>query len=267
MCQICVFLIAAPPTISAFPQGASNPCNPNPCGEHNICKANGGAVSCKCEIGYSNTDPNDLYLCVKDGVGSTVSSGSSNGVLDIPSRTSHSSGAIQEQENHEAATTDRPSFLPPKETVIGFDENGREVVFTSAVVQQTNVPQSKTHKNVNTNSRNIRPIAKNPISAQNQHSGSRNVGQSGDGHRLSGLAIDKIFDAECLSSDDCGNDEYCNVEVDLCQHACSLNVCGEGAECKGKLHRPLCYCPKGFDGNPHERCNKAKSRAGTKFRK
>ena len=36
-------------------------------------------------------------------------------------------------------------------------------------------------------------------------------------------------------------------------------VCGVGAECKGRLHRPVCFCPKGFDGNPHEHCDKVKT--------
>ena len=82
-----------------------------------------------------------------------------------------------------------------KQCVLGFDENGREVVFTSAAAEQANVPQRKPHTNLNTNSRNIRPIAIRPIAAQNQHSGHRNAGVSGDGHRLSGLDVDHIFNA------------------------------------------------------------------------
>ena len=46
-----------------------------------------------------------------------------------------------------------------------------------------------------------------------------------------------------------------------------LKVCGPKAECKGRLHRPLCYCPDGYEGNPNVECTKKKSRAGLRFRR
>ena len=93
---------------------------------------------------------------------------------------------------------------------------------------------------------------------------------------------------ECLSSEDCENSEYCNTVTNICEAACSLKsklkcydisslkivynlcyrltsikliyhcfiVCGQDSLCKGKLHRPLCYCPSGYEGNPHEICTK-----------
>ena len=45
-------------------------------------------------------------------------------------------------------------------------------------------------------------------------------------------------------------------QLSIKTNASSVTVCGEGSLCKGKLHRPLCYCPKGYEGNPHEICNK-----------
>ena len=32
-----------------------------------------------------------------------------------------------------------------------------------------------------------------------------------------------LMNLECLSSEDCANNEYCNTAVNLCQDACSLN--------------------------------------------
>ncbi len=31
-------------------------------------------------------------------------------------------------------------------------------------------------------------------------------------------------------------------------------VCGTGALCLTRIHRPLCVCPDGFDGNPYDKC-------------
>lgn len=243
-----------------------NPCDPNPCGENNICTSNGGAVSCKCAPGFSTDDD---WNCVKSGGGNgvIVRGSSEHSLIDILSRTSQNNFETPEDTNNirESTTTDRPSFLPPKETVIGFDESGREVMFTAAItdtVDKKEIPVAEPRiplpKRKSTSTQNL--------IVQNQPQINSNGGSNGK-HRLDGLNVDQIFNAECLSSEDCANNEYCNVVSNVCQDACSLNVCGEGSLCKGKLHRPLCYCPKGYDGNPHEICNKTKSRAGQKFRK
>lgn len=265
ICQVLSMIIG---NVFGMPQ-QGNPCDANPCGENNICTSNGGAVSCECAPGFSNDDPNDLWKCVKSGGGNGVIVRGSNedSLIDIPSRTIQNNFNTPGSANNirEPTTTDRPSFLPPKETVIGFDESGREVMFTAAITDT--VDEKK------------RPVAESriplpkrrPINNQNllvqSHQPTNTNGRSNDDHRLVGLNIDQIFNAECLSSEDCANNEYCNILSNVCEDACSLNVCGEGSLCKGKLHRPLCYCPKGYEGNPHEICNKTKSRAGQKFRK
>jgi hypothetical protein len=38
-----------------------------------------------------------------------------------------------------------------------------------------------------------------------------------------------------------------------------ITVCGSGAVCIAQLHRPVCACPDGFDGNPYDKCKKVLS--------
>lgn len=43
----------------------------------------------------------------------------------------------------------------------------------------------------------------------------------------------------------------------LCEEPCELaNVCAPSAKCKSKMHRPICYCPEGHEGNPTLNCTK-----------
>uniref|UniRef100_A0A6A7FWN7 Neurogenic locus notch homolog protein 3-like n=1 Tax=Hirondellea gigas TaxID=1518452 RepID=A0A6A7FWN7_9CRUS len=61
---------------------------------------------------------------------------------------------------------------------------------------------------------------------------------------------------ECEVPQDCPRHKTCyNYQ---CQSACYTNtgpVCGSGADCTMKNHRPVCSCPRGFIGNPLIRCN------------
>ena len=41
-----------------------------------------------------------------------------------------------------------------------------------------------------------------------------------------------------------------------CTHACSLPVCGPHALCSAALHRPVCACEDGYEGNPYDKCTK-----------
>lgn len=56
---------------------------------------------------------------------------------------------------------------------------------------------------------------------------------------------------ECQVDDDCSSDLYCvNTRcVDPCPSACGIN-----SLCEVNTHRPVCYCPAGFIGNPYTRC-------------
>ena len=73
--------------------------------------------------GFSNDDPDDPWRCVKSGVGNgvIVRGSSEDGLIDIPSRTLQDNFETSGGGNdiRTRTTTDRPSFLPPKETVIG----------------------------------------------------------------------------------------------------------------------------------------------------
>ena len=46
-----------------------------------------------------------------------------------------------------------------------------------------------------------------------------------------------------------------------------FTVCAPQAECKARIHRPLCFCPPGYEGNPHVECTKSPSRAGLRFKR
>lgn len=41
----------------------------------------------------------------------------------------------------------------------------------------------------------------------------------------------------------------------LCQDPCEFaNVCAATAKCVAKMHRPICSCPPGHEGNPTVKC-------------
>lgn len=41
----------------------------------------------------------------------------------------------------------------------------------------------------------------------------------------------------------------------LCQDPCEFaNVCAPTAKCMAKMHRPICSCPSGHEGNPTVKC-------------
>ena len=44
-------------------------------------------------------------------------------------------------------------------------------------------------------------------------------------------------------------------------------MCGPNAECRARIHRPLCFCPNGYQGNPHVACEETPSRAGLRFKR
>lgn len=57
----------------------------------------------------------------------------------------------------------------------------------------------------------------------------------------------------CQSDNDCIENEACYMG--LCQDPCEFaSVCAPTAQCQTKLHRPICSCPKGHEGNPTVKC-------------
>lgn len=60
----------------------------------------------------------------------------------------------------------------------------------------------------------------------------------------------------CESDMDCLKSEACYMSV--CQDPCEFtNVCASTAKCQAKMHRPICTCPMGYEGNPAIKCFKA----------
>lgn len=46
--------------------------------------------------------------------------------------------------------------------------------------------------------------------------------------------------------------------MSLCQDPCEFtSACAEGARCQAKMHRPICTCPMGYEGNPAIKCTKS----------
>lgn len=79
---------------------------------------------------------------------------------------------------------------------------------------------------------------------------------------------EELFPEECLVHEDCEETQFCSPPPgNQCVDACTLEVCGAQAVCKGALHRPVCSCPVGYEGNAYDKCTKTKSRVGMKFRR
>merc|ERR1712241_486432 len=60
---------------------------------------------------------------------------------------------------------------------------------------------------------------------------------------------------ECTRHDDCQDNQAC-VKF-KCKDPCrepDPNVCGSGANCEVKHHKPICSCPRGFTGDPFVSC-------------
>lgn len=57
----------------------------------------------------------------------------------------------------------------------------------------------------------------------------------------------------CNSDHDCIESETCYMG--LCVDPCQLHeTCAATAICHVKMHRPICMCPKGHEGNPAFNC-------------
>lgn len=57
---------------------------------------------------------------------------------------------------------------------------------------------------------------------------------------------------ECQVNDDCPLDKACISQE--CQDPCRGTSCGTRAECKVEYHYPICFCPRGLQGNPLVAC-------------
>lgn len=49
--------------------------------------------------------------------------------------------------------------------------------------------------------------------------------------------------------------------MSVCQDPCEFtNACADTARCQAKMHRPICTCPMGYEGNPAVKCFKSHPR-------
>lgn len=54
---------------------------------------------------------------------------------------------------------------------------------------------------------------------------------------------------------DCLENEACYMS--RCEDPCEFtNACADTAKCQAKMHRPICTCPMGYEGNPAVKCFK-----------
>ncbi|KAK8768440.1 hypothetical protein V5799_015096, partial [Amblyomma americanum] len=58
-----------------------------------------------------------------------------------------------------------------------------------------------------------------------------------------------IQDADCAESDRCLPDSR---GIKNCTRTCLKTRCGPNAHCVGRLHRPVCECREGYNGNPSD---------------
>lgn len=52
----------------------------------------------------------------------------------------------------------------------------------------------------------------------------------------------------------------------LCQDPCEFrDVCATTAKCLAKMHRPICSCPSGHEGNPMVNCTAIRNETSKSF--
>ena len=62
---------------------------------------------------------------------------------------------------------------------------------------------------------------------------------------------------ECEHDPDCPTNKAC-IE-NQCKDPCDVyDPCGREAICETSNHRPVCKCPEGWGGNPHDQCFQCK---------
>lgn len=71
------------------------------------------------------------------------------------------------------------------------------------------------------------------------------------------FAEDIVVKPECTSDSECSETTSCINQ--RCRNPCAdRNPCAGNAECRVSQHRPLCYCPLGWGGDPQVQCYKRK---------
>jgi len=214
-----------------------NPCEPNPCGENTLCYSNGGIIGCECVAGFVIPDGGDPF----DGCFSPSAPVATKG------RSPPALGASR------GPAPVAPPSQPVDQGVIGEGFNG-EIVresFTQGGAEPRALDDGGSRLQAGHRPGQLAPRRPAATSRPN----------------IIQVDTKELFPDECLIHEDCEDSHFCNPEELKCHDACTLAVCGDGALCTSKLHRPVCSCPNGFEGNPYDTCVKSPSRVGMKFRR
>jgi len=73
------------------------------------------------------------------------------------------------------------------------------------------------------------------------------------------LSSVRVVGLECRTDSECQQDRACIENV--CQEPClavGREPCGLNGICRTEQHRPVCYCPDGWGGDPHVQCFRRK---------
>eukprot|EP00092_Neocalanus_flemingeri_P002954 GFUD01003160.1.p1 GENE.GFUD01003160.1~~GFUD01003160.1.p1 ORF type:complete len:237 (-),score=83.65 GFUD01003160.1:87-797(-) len=222
--------------------GQEDPCTPNPCGDNSLCSSaysgDTPVIACECLIGYRVPDGGDPFDgCVEQSVASGTSRGGGGGGVPPPSLPS------------------RPAVSTTEATLAPLSTLG-------SVTRESSDQASAVPRSLDTEDNTSRLQAgKRPGQLVPRKNIKQNV-------VFEDVDTKELFPEDCLVHEDCEENEFCSPPPDnTCVDACTLDVCGVQAVCTAALHRPVCSCPDGFDGNAYDKCTKTKSRVGMKFRR
>jgi len=264
-------------------------CNPNPCGENTRCYANGGIIGCECITGFMVPDGGDPF----DGCfpphpvsGSSPTPGISN---QLPPGVRGQ--IVRESQDQEPRSI---QIEEPNNIRNQLDQGGKDTEQEKKVEQvepvEVEQQQDQGEEVVQVVEEDVQVVEEDVqvvVEQGEQDNKDGGVKKGGsrlqEGRRPGQLAprrpaatsrpnfIDvdtkDLFPDECLVHEDCEDTHFCHPKELKCHDACTLAVCGDGAVCGARLHRPVCACPDGFEGNPYDTCTKTKSRVGMLFRR
>jgi len=222
-----------------------DPCSPNPCGENTLCFTNGGIIGCNCVPGTAIPEGGDPFDGCFPPSGISPQSVSSVATTDTLEQVVQvESEAIGEDEDQEPRSLEVAK--PGKEEVLATQEKEEQE-------EEEEGDQGETRLQAGRRPGHLAPRRPSATSRPNTV--------------YAEVDTKELFPDECLVHEDCEDTDFCHPTELKCHDACTLAVCGEAAVCISKLHRPVCACPDGFEGNPYDTCTKSASRVGMKFRR
>lgn len=226
-----------------------DPCKPNPCGDNTRCSSQvrdfgKPVISCSCLNGFDvpkGGDPFDGCVEAEKQVSRARPSSPVREDLTTTTTARPFSGLTTRAPSGVAVPNSRPSNAVPKS------------IDTSLRAGQNTVEEAESR----------RQAGKRPTFLLPKRNEAKGVVRPSE---IKDVDTPELFPDECLVHEDCEGGFYCELDK-TCTDACSLDVCGEGSLCTAKLHRPVCSCPDGYEGNPYDKCIKSPSRVGMKFRR